>query len=130
VWDDGIIDRNLKRDFDGSREEMEKMLFQYIVAKADKPTEWQQWLACPDGSRKECTKAWGEESLEYALEYAYRNVDGSEIESGTVISEEYYQSRLSMVHERLAVAGVRLAATLAIALTGEFQPPFLSVSPS
>jgi hypothetical protein len=56
---------------------------------------------------------WANDSLELALRYAYRDVDGSEVVNGTILSEAYYQRALPIVREQLAIAAaVRLAYTL------------------
>lgn len=112
VWDDSIIDTVLAREYKKSRNAMEAEILN-IIWKATVTPEWnERWVRCPNGLRYECTIDWGEESLEAALRYAYRNVDGSEILTGTHLSEDYYQTRLPIVIQRLALAGVRLAVTL------------------
>jgi hypothetical protein len=117
VWDDNIIDIALARDYENSRNAFELNLLNLIwKTKTTLPDEWhEKWLKCAYGGRKECTIVWGEESLEYALRYAYRNVDGSEIVDGTNLTDgTYYESRLPIVRERLAIAAVRLAITLEV----------------
>jgi hypothetical protein len=117
VWDDSIIDRVLEDDYEGFRHAMELDLFDLILQKQLEP-EWKSvWIACPDGRRKRCVLQWAEESLDDALEHAYRNAEGgNDITDGDVLSDLYYRTRLPIVKERLAVAGVRLALTLEIAL--------------
>ena len=117
VWDDGIIEKSILEEFQGSRSAMEQNLFQ-IIQKARNTGEWDHWLACPNGASRLCTSVWGEESLEYALAWAYRNVDGTEIVSGDKLTTAYHETRLPIVKERLAIAGVRLAVTLEISLIG------------
>lgn len=112
VWDDSIIETTLAHDYKHSRNAMEANLLRYIwqVRTTD---AWQKlWLSCPYGSRTECTVQWAEESWEYAIQYAYSHVNGTEIVDGAVLDVAYYESRLPVVRERLAVAAVRLALTL------------------
>ena len=118
VWDDSIIIEAIQMKYRKSRELLEQDLYIFIIDQmTNHADEFEKtWLLCPDGSKKECTTIWGDESLQNALEYAYRNVDGTEILSGTVLSQEYYISRLPVVMESLAKAGLRLAITLDFAL--------------
>jgi S1/P1 Nuclease len=120
VWDDSIIETTLERDYSNSRNAMELSLLNMIWKISQTPAWAEEWLRCRDGSQVLCTTQWGEESLEYALAYAYRNVDGSEVVDGTKLTDgTYYETRLPIVRERLAVAGVRLASTLEIAFSGK-----------
>jgi hypothetical protein len=113
VWDDSIIETTLARDHNHSRNAFEASLLTYIWQTRVGPTPtWQEWLRCADASIHLCTTLWGEESWEYAAQFAYSNCDGTEIVDGTVLDDDYYVSRLPIVRERLAVAAVRLAATL------------------
>jgi hypothetical protein len=110
VWDDGIIEKWLHHDCNASRLVAEEVLWDFIASNTDN-----DWLDCPDGGSPQCTSAWAEESLEYALLWAYTNVNGDQIVDGTKLEYAYYATRLSIVKERLAVAGVRLASTLTAA---------------
>ena len=47
-----------------------------------------------------------------AMQYAYANVDGSEIVDGTTLEEQYYLTRHPIVGTQLAIAAVRLAVNL------------------
>lgn len=119
VWDDGIINKYLNQDFEGSRKQAEDSLYANIVHEATGDTDrWKEWLACPTGSQVSCPTAWAKESLDDALTWAYRDVNGSEVSNGTTLSKEYYETRLPIVKERLTGAAVRLASTLAMALAG------------
>lgn len=113
VWDDGIIERYLDRSFNGSRTSLEEALY------ADVPNIPQKWLTCTDGNKTECACQWAEESLEYALAYAYRDEYGAPIMSGDNLSMAYYERCVPVVKLRLTLAGVRLASTLETALQGE-----------
>lgn len=119
VWDTGIIERALYRDYKGSRLALESELLDYIV-EADKTGELRKWLRCPDTRHPKCTTIWAEESWQNALQWAYTNSDKNETEvvSGTHLSEIYYETRLVQIKHLLAVAGVRLAVSLEIALGG------------
>ncbi|GAX19957.1 hypothetical protein FisN_1Lh571 [Fistulifera solaris] len=115
IWDDDIIEKAIGRDFHGSRVMFEEFLQAWLKTNKDYV---RQWLACPIGSSQACTSLWGEESFHYAIEWAYRNVDGSEVVDGDVLSDEYQQTRRPIVEQRLAAGGLRLAVTLEMALYG------------
>jgi hypothetical protein len=117
VWDSSIIEKSMRDDYTGSREAMEEDILHFI-RKTQDSDEWKTWMACPDGGSRACTSQWGEESLNYALTWAYSNVDGTEVQEGDELSTGYYETRLPIVKERLAAAGVRLAVTLEIQLNG------------
>jgi len=122
VWDDTIIETTLARDYNNSRNVMELHLLNFIW-KTRQTDAWKnQWLACANGGLVQCTTSWGQESWKHAIADAYRNVDGTDIKDGTVLTEEYYETRLLVVRERLAVAGVRLASTLELIFGGDDEP--------
>ncbi|GKY95136.1 hypothetical protein MPSEU_000477500 [Mayamaea pseudoterrestris] len=115
-WDSFMIEKSMRDNFGGSRVALEDALWERLQQASE--DEWAQWLDCADGSSLECTDAWGQESLEYALMYAYRNVNDTEIVDGTMLSQDYYVSRVEVVWQRLMVASVRLASTLEVAMQG------------
>jgi S1/P1 Nuclease len=116
VWDSSIIQRAVHTTYQHVRQNMEEDLMDYID-KAHRAGETKQWLACSDSSSTHCTSAWAEESWQDALQFAYLNADEhSEITSGTHLSDLYYESRWPVVFHCLAVAGVRLAASLELVL--------------
>lgn len=115
VWDSTILETALNRgNYSHSRNAVETDLLDLIWHTRTTPTWYQNWLRCGNGQQQNCTIQWGEESWWYAIHYAYRNVDDTEIRDGTNLTEVYYQTRWPVIQERLAVAGVRLAATLEI----------------
>lgn len=111
-WDDTFIDKTIHDDHNASRNNFEVALYDYILQIQHTEIYQSKWLNCTDGTNVDCTILWGDESFQYALEYAYRNVDGTDITDGTYLSLEYYETRLPIVRERLALAAVRLARTL------------------
>ena len=115
VWDDDIIEKALHGDFSGSRVLFEEYLQAWMKTNFNYV---HQWLACPVGNSQACTTLWGEESFHHAIEWAYRNVDGSSIADGDVLTEQYQQTRRPIVEQRLAAGGIRLAVTLEMALYG------------
>lgn len=118
VWDDGLIEAVLSDDFGTSRTALEDWLVEYVgkTAANVNRTHWNAWVACANGANLECTAQWAQESWDDALRWAYRDSTNDEVCNGETLSREYYRSRLPVVYERLAVAGVRLAATLTKAL--------------
>jgi hypothetical protein len=109
VWDTGIIEVTLQRDYQDSRVNMEMDL----LAKSfqDHSAE-EEYLKCSMGRNQTCTELWGQESFAIALEYAYQMESGEEVENGSTLTEDYYETRLPILKDRLVAAGVRLAATL------------------
>lgn len=114
-WDSFMIEKSIREDYNESRSLLEDALW-YNLSHAS-PRQWKTWLECGDGSNVTCTTQWGEESLEYALAFAYRNTDGAEIVDGGTLTKEYYETRVHIVWKRLVVASVRLASTLSKALS-------------
>jgi len=110
VWDVGIIEKSIS-EYYGSRQGLEKAIVK-IMHHMEKSGETKHILKCADGRLKECGSAWAEESLDDALNWAYRNSDGEEVENGSVLSDEYFTTRLPVVLHRLAAASIRLAASL------------------
>jgi hypothetical protein len=123
-WDSFMIEKSMHQNYKSSRALVEEALW-FNMSQASE-SQWEAWRECSDGSNLTCTIQWGQESLEYALAYAYRNVDGTEIADGTTLTKEYYDSRVNVVWERLAVAGVRLASTLEKAMAATAQPAKLT----
>ena len=69
------------------------------------------WEMGCDGS-EECPVESSEESAEMACEFAYTDELGRTVESGSVLSTAYYETRILVVERRIAAAGVRLASIL------------------
>eukprot|EP00521_Asterionellopsis_glacialis_P021451 CAMPEP_0195335998 /NCGR_PEP_ID=MMETSP0708-20121125/15937_1 /TAXON_ID=33640 /ORGANISM="Asterionellopsis glacialis, Strain CCMP134" /LENGTH=353 /DNA_ID=CAMNT_0040406515 /DNA_START=31 /DNA_END=1092 /DNA_ORIENTATION=- len=115
VWDVGIIEKSIS-EYYGSRQGLEKAILK-IIYNMEKSGEIEHILKCPDGRQKECGSAWAEESLNDALNWAYRNSDGKEVENGSVLPDEYFTTRLPIVLHRLAAASIRLAASLEAVLS-------------
>jgi hypothetical protein len=102
---------------------MEENLLQKI---SENPTATEKYLECSFGRNQTCTEIWGEESFDAALQWAYTMEDDTEVESGSTLTEEYYETRLPVVKDRLMAAGVRLAATL----ESIFHPTTTMTTPS
>ena len=114
VWDDSIIETILERDFQDSRNALEDSLLLYIHdIRTNHPSIYNDiWLHCSDATDVHCVSIWGEKSFDLAMQYAYANVDGSEIVDGTTLEEQYYLTRHPIVGTQLAIAAVRLAVNL------------------
>lgn len=115
VWDFGIIVRSMEDDFDGDQGLFTDNLMQLLDSTWAE--ESKEWTECVRKGRSMddlqiCVSHWGEESLQAALEEAYLDENGEEIEESAEISDEYYKERLPTVQQRLLMSGVRLAATL------------------
>jgi hypothetical protein len=117
VWDTAMIETSLHRSHHGNRTIMENHL---LALLQDHPKWEDHYLNGPNcsvhdgyGLNRSCVVSWGQESWKMALRFAYTDVDEvTDILDGDTISEEYYESRLPIVEERLVAGGVRLAATL------------------
>jgi hypothetical protein len=122
VWDDSIIETILERDFHFSRNAFEGNLLSYIfhTRTYNPSTYYNIWLKCSNATSLDCVSQWGEESFEYAMQFAYANVDGTEIVDGTELNEEYYTTRQEIVRSQLAIASVRLATNLEYIFGGTF----------
>jgi hypothetical protein len=113
VWDTAMIEEAVNGSFNSSR-----ALFETYLMKASQDPEYEEriakWSQCSDGGKKECTTQWGEEGWEAAIQYAYQNTDGTEVQNGSVLTQEYYATRFPIIQDRLIAAGVRLAETLKV----------------
>jgi S1/P1 Nuclease len=123
VWDDGIVGAVLADRFNRSRSNLEQFLYEFIEqahssSKARKSKTWERWMSCPSGRLDQCASQWGQESWVLAMNFAYRDERNKSIITGDTLSVEYYHTRLPIVYERLAAAGLRLAITLSDALSG------------
>jgi S1/P1 Nuclease len=128
VWDDSLIELAVQRDFRGNRAAYQDQILQYIYDaywnnthdSTDNP--WAQWTSCLSGLNRTCTTLWGEESLQYALTFAYRHVGVAPkaipIVDGDTLSAQYGDICIPLVQDRLAAAAVRLSWTLSHALSG------------
>ena len=101
VWDDAMIDYALS-------------LYHH-----NKVQHFQQQVAstfthdvCPSAMTNGCTTLWAQQSLSLALTKAYVDENNQPISSGTTLTLDYYQTRLPIVKQQLALAAARLAATL------------------
>ena len=108
VWDDAIIQKSIKINFDNSQYLLQKSIEKELLT-ADNV---ERWSSCHQDVRKDCISEWAQESFHSALEYAYVDEHGYEIVDGVSLSQEYYQTRLNIVRHRLAAGGVRLAMIL------------------
>lgn len=129
IWDTALIETALQRDYDHQRSKMED----YLEKLLQQHPEWtQHYESCgvvniaPSLSssffavNSTCVIDWGQESWSYALEYAYTKNEPwedshtrpVEVSDGDDIGEEYYETRIAIVNERLIAGGVRLAMAL------------------
>ncbi|KAM1497732.1 hypothetical protein ACFXTH_020777 [Malus domestica] len=104
IWDDNIIETAEERFYDSNVEELIDAIKQNIT------TEWSDqvkgWETC-SLNKKACPDVYASEGIKAACDWAYKGAD-----EGSVLEDEYFLSRLPIVHKRLAQGGVRLAATL------------------
>lgn len=103
VWDSGIIEDVINTQYGGN---------------------WLNWVSYLENNFKppvnitcnfkngECGQIWGDESAKLACEYAYVNVDGSEILNRTHLTEDYILSRTQIINMQIVKAGLRLTFLL------------------
>lgn len=111
VWDVAIIERAIDEIHRGSQFDFEHSI-QFLVDVAEQSGEMNHWLLCSNGKDKTCVSSWAETSWEDALRWAYSDEHGNDIVDGSTLSDSYFQSRLTVVKSKIAVAGVRLGAVL------------------
>ncbi|XP_068638165.1 endonuclease 2 [Aristolochia californica] len=104
VWDTNIIETAEEDFYSASVEGLIKDIKQNITDEwADRITTWERCTY----NKTTCPDVYASESISAACRWAYKNVT-----EGSVLGDDYFQSRLAIVYLRLAEAGVRLAATL------------------
>ena len=112
-----MIETSLHRLYNNNRTVMENELRKLLKEHPKWEDHYLNGRNCgPDdgyGLNRSCVISWGQESWKMALRFAYTDVDGeTDVVNGDTITEEYYETRLPIIHERLIAGGVRLAATL------------------
>jgi hypothetical protein len=107
IWDFGIIENHVESVDGGGQELMG------LIDGGKWADELEEWLECSDGMDKGCTSAWGQESVEFSLDFAYVDLDGKQIKDGDDITQEYAEDRWEkVIQKRLLQGGYRLAAVL------------------
>ena len=117
VWDEAIIQRCMRLYHNSSQFLLQTSIEKELLT----PSNIKKWRSCTSEKTidkpRDCAEKWAKESFKDALMYAYKDENGNEIVDGDVLTDAYFSSRLGIVRQRLAAAGVRLAA----ALEGVFQ---------
>ncbi|KAL8226307.1 hypothetical protein R6Q59_000145 [Mikania micrantha] len=104
VWDDSIIETEEERFYESNVENLINAIETNITnVWAD---QVQTWENC-SRNQKTCPNIYATEGIKAACNWAYKGVT-----NGSVLEDEYFQSRLPIVNWRLAQGGVRLAANL------------------
>lgn len=110
VWDSGLIEVALARDYNNSR----LLLEQHLIAQLD--TAKETYLKDCDpalGANRNCTTLWGQQSWDNAVRYAYTMSDNrTDVTDGSTLDEQYFQTRWPLAMDRLLAGAVRLAGTL------------------
>merc|ERR550539_944680 len=110
-----MIEYTIERNFNNSQSKLTSFIeHKYVTEK-----NILQWKECSDAKNNSCVSDWAEESWADALHWAYGDENGHEIHNGGVITKEYIDSRLPIIHMRLAAAGVRLACALEMIFSNE-----------
>lgn len=111
VWDTGLIEVALKRDYSDSQSSLEKALLDELKNGGS----IDDYLDCDNalGASLECTTQWGQESWDAAIRFAYTLDDNqTDVTDGATLDEGYYETRWPIAKSRLLAGSVRLAATL------------------
>jgi hypothetical protein len=118
VWDTGLIDVALARDYNHSRSLLEQALWEELndrSSTASATRSANDYLECDKalGANQTCTTQWGQESWDLAIRYAYTLDDNrTDVIDGSTLDEDYYLTRWPLAKERLLAGAVRLAGTL------------------
>ncbi|CAI0468451.1 unnamed protein product [Linum tenue] len=104
VWDTSIIESAMKDFYNSDLTTMINSIQSNITSQQD--NELPLWGDC-EGNQTVCPNVFASESISLACKYAYRNAT-----PGSTLTDDYFLSRLPIVEERVAQAGVCLAATL------------------
>ncbi|KAI5080700.1 hypothetical protein GOP47_0003883 [Adiantum capillus-veneris] len=101
VWDTDIIETALTMLY-GSN----VLAFQDEIMSNVTETNIKQWSSCRN-SMLACPNKYAQESISVACKWAYKDAP-----SGSYLGDNYFNSRLPIVQNRIARAGVRLASIL------------------
>ncbi|MFX6533232.1 S1/P1 nuclease, partial [Acinetobacter baumannii] len=101
VWDTMIIDSALKTYYNKDITTMIQSIQSNITDAFIEESSWKNCngTVCPD--------PYATESINLACKFAYRNAT-----PGSTLGDEYFDTRLPVVEQRLAQGGVRLASIL------------------
>ncbi|KAL3937995.1 MAG: hypothetical protein SGBAC_006997 [Bacillariaceae sp.] len=113
VWDTAMIEVVMGRNYNHSRHLMEQDLFHSSYDASDTKKATAASTSCNIGINATCVIAWGEQSFDLALKYAYVESDNvTQVVSGSTLDELYYESRLPIIKQQLILGGIRLADTI------------------
>ncbi|GLJ36668.1 hypothetical protein SUGI_0737680 [Cryptomeria japonica] len=104
VWDTGIIETTMKDFYNNDLEVMIEDVQRNITEIWSKDVS--TWEEC-NTDELACPKLYANESIILACKWAYKD-----FEEDIVLGDDYFVSRLPIVENQLAKAGIRLAATL------------------
>ncbi|CAN0852880.1 Endonuclease 4 [Linum grandiflorum] len=117
VWDTSIIQSAMSTFYESDLTTMIKSIRSNIT-----DNQLPIWGDCR-GNETVCPNLFASESISLACKYAYRNAT-----PGSTLKDDYFLSRLPIVEERLAQAGVRLAASLNRIFTPKVKTARIAVS--
>lgn len=110
MWDSGLIEVALARDYGNSQSRLE----QHLIEQLDEAKQKYLYDCDPAlGANRTCTIQWGQESWDAAVRYAYTMSDNrTDVMDGSTLDEGYFQTRWPLAMDRLLAGAVRLAGTL------------------
>lgn len=123
VWDTTIIEEFM-REKSFTFTDFAKRILDSITTNP-KSEIWTKECDITSRNAFECPLESAEESASLACEFAYVNAEGTEIRTGDILDREYYLTRVPVVEDRLASAGVRLGSIL----NSVFHEPSLAQLP-
>ncbi|CAJ1968521.1 unnamed protein product [Cylindrotheca closterium] len=125
VWDSAMIEVVLGRNYNHSRHLMEQDLFHtsLLFDSASSSQDSNDASTCNIGINATCVIAWGKESFDLALQYAYVESDNvTQVSTGSTLDELYYESRLPIIKQQLILGGMRLAETIEAIVANQKAP--------
>jgi hypothetical protein len=111
VWDSNMLEHKLHAN-SWTFQTFASGLVKRIQAGEFPASEWSKDCDGLATHVESCPVDSSEESAETACEFAYTDEHGNTIISGSVLSSQYYESRIPVLERRIAAAGVRLASIL------------------
>ncbi|KZO95800.1 nuclease Le1 [Calocera viscosa TUFC12733] len=116
VWDTGMIELNLKANYDDSVADYADALVQRIQS-GDLQSQASGWIACVNPTEKldsratisplECPIEWARDANAYDCSYVFQYTKGSDL-----ATTSYYTGAIPIIDVQLAKGGYRLAAWL------------------
>lgn len=109
VWDKGVINRRLAKDFPEGKTAWQKHLADRVKDMSKEKVD--AWQTCGN-DLDSCSTQWVKESQHLAVKVAYVDGDGKPVPQKFVMTEADYTRLLPVVESQIIKGGVRLALLL------------------